>query len=40
LQRSATNDDTDAHMVWRKGHDQPKLRDGNSLPLDCGLTAV
>ena len=20
----------DAHMVWRKGHDQPKLRDGNS----------
>jgi len=28
------------HMVWRKGHNQPKLRDGNSLPLDCGLTAV
>ena len=27
-------------IVWRKGHDQPKLRDGNSLPLDCGLTAV
>ena len=36
---TAAGDDTDAHMVWRKGHDQPRLRDGNLLPRDFAMIA-